>query len=383
MTASERRPIEFIDLKTQRRRLGSALDEAIREAVDGGQYILGPQVAEFEQKLAAFSGARHAIGTANGTDAIVLCLAALGIKTGDAVLCPAFTFAATAEAVAWVGATPVFVDVDEASFNIDPGALAGGLDSAKRAGLNPRAVISVDLFGQTADYDAIEAFCAAHGLALICDAAQSCGASCKGRRTGAIGTLTTTSFFPAKPLGCYGDGGAIMTSDDALAATIRSLRSHGQGSQKYDNVRIGLNSRLDTLQAAILLQKLAIFDDEILARQRVAQRYDEGLRDLVATPQVMQDCVSVWAQYTIRIPGGWRDAFMAKMRARGVPTNIYYPKPLTQQEAYRHFPVAGNGVAVSERLARDVVALPMHPYLDEETQDIVIAAARDALAPLA
>lgn len=372
-------PIEFIDLKAQRRRLGPALDAAIRDAVEGGQYILGPQVAAFEQKLAAFSGARHAIGTANGTDAIVLCLAALGIKAGDAVLCPAFTFAATAEAVAWVGATPVFVDVEEATFNIDPNALTSGLDTAKRQNLTPRAIIAVDLFGQTADYDALEAFCAAQNLTLICDAAQSFGASAKGRRAGAFGTLTTTSFFPAKPLGCYGDGGAIMTDDDTLAALIRSLRSHGQGSQKYDNVRIGLNSRLDTLQAAILLEKLAIFDDEIDARQRVAQRYDAGLRDLVATPQVQEGCVSVWAQYTIRIPGGRRESFMARMREQGVPTAIYYPKPLSQQEAYRHYPVSGNGVAVSERLAREVVALPMHPYLDEATQDRIIAAARAAL----
>ncbi len=373
-------PIEFIDLKAQRRRLGPALDAAIRDAVEGGQYILGPQVAAFEQKLAAFSGARHAIGTANGTDAIVLCLAALGIKAGDAVLCPAFTFAATAEAVAWVGATPVFVDVEEATFNIDPNALTSGLDTAKRQNLTPRAIIAVDLFGQTADYDALEAFCTAQNLALICDAAQSFGALRGSKRAGAFGTLTTTSFFPAKPLGCYGDGGAIMTSDDALATLIRSLRSHGQGSQKYDNVRIGLNSRLDTLQAAILLEKLAIFDDEIDARQRVAQRYDAGLRDLVATPQVMDGCVSVWAQYTIRIPGGRREGFMARMREQGVPTAIYYPKPLSQQEAYRHYPVAGNGVAVSERLAREVVALPMHPYLDEATQDRIIEAARTALS---
>lgn len=378
-TSVEAPPIEFIDLKAQRRRLGPALDAAIRDAVEGGQYILGPQVAEFERKLAAFSGVRHAIGTANGTDAIVLCLAALGIKAGDAVLCPAFTFAATAEAVAWVGATPVFVDVDAATFNIDPDALAGGLDTATREGLAPRAVIAVDLFGQTADYDALEAFCAAHDLTLICDAAQSCGASVRGKRVGAFGALTTTSFFPAKPLGCYGDGGAIMTDDDAFAALIRSLRSHGQGAQKYDNVRIGLNSRLDTLQAAILLEKLAIFGDEIEARQRVAQRYDAALRDLVATPQVMDGCVSVWAQYTIRIPGGRRENFMARMREQGVPTAIYYPKPLSRQEAYRHYPVGGNGVAVSERLASEVVALPMHPYLDETTQDRIITAAQAAL----
>jgi dTDP-4-amino-4,6-dideoxygalactose transaminase len=371
--------IEFIDLAAQRRRLGPALDEAIRAAVEGGQYVLGPQVAQFERELAAFAGARHAIGLANGTDALGISLMTLGIRPGEAVICPAFTFAATAEAVAWLGATPVFVDIDAATYNLDPAGLRGALDLCAREKLTPRAVIAVDLFGQTADYDPIEAFCAAHGLTLICDSAQGFGATYKGRRTGRMGRFTTASFFPAKPLGCYGDGGAIVTDDDAMAELTRSLRFHGKGAEKYDNVRIGMNSRLDTLQAAILSQKLAIFEEEIAARQIVAERYTQGLRDVAATPTVMEGCVSVWAQYVIRVPAPARDGFMAALKAKGVPTNVYYPRPLHRQTAYARFPVAGNGLPVSEAAAQEVVALPMHPYLDAPTQEHIVAAAREAL----
>lgn len=372
--------IDFIDLKAQRRRMGDRLEKALLAAVHEGNYILGPQVAQFERELGAFCGAKHVIGTANGTDAIGICLMALGLRPGDAVICPAFTFAATAEAVAWLGATPVFAEIDEATYNLDPKGLALALDTAVRAGLKPRAVIAVDLFGQAADYDPIEAFCAEHGLVLIADSAQGFGASYKGRRAGVFGDFTTASFFPAKPLGCYGDGGAILTDHDGHAETIRSLRFHGKGADKYDNVRIGMNSRLDTLQAAILLEKLAIFEEEIAARQVVAARYTEGLKDVAVTPHVMADCTSVWAQYTIRVPAEMRAGFMSQMKAKGVPTNIYYPKPLHQQTAYRRFPVAGNGLPLSERLCHEVVALPMHPYLDEATQDYIIATARSILA---
>lgn len=375
-------PIAFIDLKAQRRRIGERMTTAILSAVDDGQYILGPQVGEFERKLATFCGAQHAIGTANGTDALGLCLMALGLKPNDAVICPAFTFAATAEAVAWLGATPIFVDIDEATYNMDPKALPLALDMARRAGLTPRAVITVDLFGLMADYDPIEAFCRDNGLSLICDSAQGFGASYKGRRAGAIGDFTTASFFPAKPLGCYGDGGAILTNDAGYSELLRSLRFHGKGADKYDNVRIGMNSRLDTLQAAILLEKLAIFEEEIAARQAVAARYDNALRDFVVTPFVPAHCVSVWAQYTIRIPATQRARFIDEMKARGVPTNIYYPKPLNQQTAYKRFPVAGNGLPVSEKVAKEVVSLPMHPYLDEATQDRVISAVLQVLSDI-
>lgn len=377
---SARPTIEFIDLKAQRRLIGERVDRAILDVVEGGQYILGPQVAEFERQLAAFSGVRHVITCANGTDAIGLPLMAMKLRPGDAVICPAFTFAATAEAVAWLGATPVFVDIDEATYNLDPKALPLALDTAARLGLKVKAVIAVDLFGQTADYAPIEAFCAEHGLMLICDSAQGFGATYKGQRTGQIGDVTTASFFPAKPLGCYGDGGAILTSDDRLADVLRSLRFHGKGADKYDNVQIGMNSRLDTLQAAILIEKLAVFQEEIDQRQIVARRYAAALEGIVEPPFVMPGCISVWAQYTIRVPAPRRSNIIARLKKDGVPTAIYYPKPLNEQTAYSRFPVAGNGLPVSARAAREVLSLPMHPYLDEETQVYIVASLRAALS---
>jgi dTDP-4-amino-4,6-dideoxygalactose transaminase len=377
---SERPAIEFIDLKAQRRHIGQAMEDAILKVVRDGNYILGPEVGEFETGLAAFCGAKHAIGVANGTDALILVLEALGIGPGDAVICPSFTFAATAEVVAWMGATPVFAEIDEATYNLDPKGLAAALETARKHELKPRALISVDLFGQACDYDPIEAFCKQNGLVLIADSAQGFGARYKGRVAGSIGDFATTSFFPAKPLGCYGDGGAILTDSDEHTALILSLRFHGKGSYKYDNVRIGVNSRLDTLQAAVLNEKLKVYAEELDKRQLVAARYTAALKDLVTTPYVMPDCVSTWAQYTIRVDADRRDAFQAALKAKGVPTTVYYPKPLHQQTAYRHFPVAGNGLPISERVAQEVVALPMHPYLDEATQDYIIAAVREALS---
>jgi dTDP-4-amino-4,6-dideoxygalactose transaminase len=378
---SERPAIEFIDLKAQRQHIGKAMDEAILKVVHDGNYILGEQVGQFEAGLAGFCGARHAIGVANGTDALILVLEALGIGPGDAVMCPSFTFAATAEVVAWMGATPVFAEIDEATYNIDPKGLAAALETAGKHQLKPRALITVDLFGQACDYEPIEAFCKENGLVLICDSAQGYGARYKGRVAGGIGDFATTSFFPAKPLGCYGDGGAILTDSDEHAELLRSLRFHGKGAYKYDNVRVGVNSRLDTIQAAVLIEKLKVYAEEIEKRQRVAQRYTEALKDLAVTPHVMADCVSTWAQYTIRVDAAQRDAFQAALKAKGVPTTVYYPKPLHQQTAYKHFPVAGNGLPISERVAQEVVALPMHPYLDEATQDYIIEAVREALAP--
>jgi dTDP-4-amino-4,6-dideoxygalactose transaminase len=377
---SERPAIEFIDLKAQRAHIGQAMEDAILKVVRDGNYILGPEVGEFETGLAAFCGAKHAIGVANGTDALILVLEALGIGPGDAVICPSFTFAATAEVVAWMGATPVFAEIDEATYNLDPKGLSAALETARKHELKPRALISVDLFGQACDYEPIEAFCKQNGLVLIADSAQGFGARYKGRVAGSIGDFATTSFFPAKPLGCYGDGGAILTDSDEHTALILSLRFHGKGSYKYDNVRIGVNSRLDTLQAAVLNEKLKVYAEELDKRQLVAARYTAALKDLVTTPYVMPDCVSTWAQYTIRVDAGRRDAFQAALKAKGVPTTVYYPKPLHQQTAYRHFPVAGNGLPISERVAQEVVALPMHPYLDEATQDYIIAAVREALS---
>ncbi|MFN7594531.1 MAG: DegT/DnrJ/EryC1/StrS family aminotransferase, partial [bacterium] len=345
--------IAFIDLAAQRRRIGSRMDEAILRVVNHGGYIMGPEVKQFEADLSAFCGAKHVISCANGTDALALVLMAKSVKPGQAILCPSFTFAATAEVVAWLGAVPIFVDCLPETFNMDPASLEFGINTARQLGLKPVGVIPVDLFGQPADYDAIEAICAREDLWILCDAAQSFGASYRGRKLGTIGAATSTSFFPAKPLGCYGDGGAVFTNDDELAAIMRSLRVHGQGSDKYDNVRIGMNGRLDTMQAAVLIEKLKIFPDEIAARDRVAKRYNEMLGDVVAVPVVAEGNTSVWAQYTMRVPN--RDALAAALKAKGVPTAIYYPKPLHQQTAYSKFPCAGNGVPVSERLAGEVL----------------------------
>ena len=370
-------PIPFIDVAAQRRRLGAAIDDAVTRVLNHCQFILGPEVRTFESDLAAFCGARHVVTCASGTDALVLALRAMGIGAGDAVLCPSFTFCATAEVAALVGATPVFVDVDAKTFNIDANGIAGAVETARQAGLNPKAIIPVDLFGLPADHAAIRA--AAANLLVLDDAAQSFGATCDNRRLGTFGLCTATSFFPAKPLGCYGDGGAVMTDDDGLADVMRSLRVHGQGSDKYDNVRIGLASRLDTMQAAILIEKLKIFPDEIDARNATARRYNEGLSDVAVVPAVPPGMTSVWAQYTIRVQGGRRDALAAELKAERIPTAIYYPIPLHRQQAYKQYPVGKGGVAVSDRLADEVISLPMHAYLDSPTQDRIVDATRRAL----
>jgi dTDP-4-amino-4,6-dideoxygalactose transaminase len=375
-------PIPFIDIAAQRGRLGPAIDSAIARVLGHCQFILGPEVRQFEEELAAFAGARHAVSCASGTDALVLALRAWGIGPGDAVICPSFTFCATAEVVALVGATPVFVDVDAGTFNIDVNGIAGAVAAAKGLGLKPKALIPVDLFGLPADHDAVAAAAAAaaENLLVLDDAAQGFGAIYKGRRLGTFGHATATSFFPAKPLGCYGDGGAVLTDDAGMADTLRSLRMHGHGSDKYDNIRIGLASRLDTIQAAVLSEKLKIFASEIEARNEVARRYAQGLADVVTVPAVPAGSTSVWAQYTIRLPAGRRDAFAAALKAEGIPTAVYYPIPLHRQQAYKHYPVGQGGVAVSERLAAEVISLPMHAYLDAPTQDRVIGAVRRALA---
>ncbi len=371
--------IPFIDVAAQRRRLGGAIDAAVTRVLGHCQFILGPEVRTFEAELATFCGARHAVTCASGTDALVLALRAMGIGPGDAVICPAFTFCATAEVAALVGATPVFVDVDAATFNIDANRIAGAIAAAKSARLTPKAIIPVDLFGLAADHTAIAAAAKAEGLFSLDDAAQAFGATFNNRRLGAFGHATATSFFPAKPLGCYGDGGAVMTDDDAMADVLRSLRMHGQGTDRYDNIRIGLASRLDTIQAAILIEKLKIFPDEIEARNRIARYYSEALGDIAIVPKVPPGSTSVWAQYTIRVAGGRRDRLAAALKAEGIPTAIYYPIPLHRQQAYKQYPVGEGGVAVSDRLAAEVISLPMHAYLDAPTQDRIIDATRRAL----
>jgi len=372
-------PIPFIDVAAQRRRLGSAIDTAVAKVLNHCQFILGPEVRAFEAELAAFCGARHVVTCASGTDALVLALRAMGVGPGDAVLCPSFTFCATAEVAVLVGATPVFVDVDAATFNIDANGIVGAVATAREAGLRPKAIIPVDLFGLPADHGAVQAAASAENLLVLDDAAQGFGATCNNRRLGTFGQATATSFFPAKPLGCYGDGGAVTTDDDGFADTLRSLRVHGQGTDKYDNVRIGLASRLDTIQAAILIEKLKIFSDEIDARNRIAHRYNEGLGDVVGVPRVPAGYTSVWAQYTIRVAASRRDDLAAALKSEGIPTAIYYPIPLHRQQAYKHYPVGKGGVAVSDRLAAEVISLPMHAYLDAPTQDRIIDAVRRAL----
>jgi dTDP-4-amino-4,6-dideoxygalactose transaminase len=376
----DERPIPFIDVAAQRRRLGGAIDDAIARVLAHCQFIQGPEVRALETELAAFCGARHAIGCSSGTDALRLVLMAWQIGPGDAVICPAFTFCATAEVVALCGATPVLADVQADTFNLDPASCARAVATAKRLGLKPRAVIPVDLFGLPADHDGIAAAAAAHGMLVLDDAAQAFGATFRGRKLGALAAATAASFFPAKPLGCYGDGGAIFTDDDALAARLRSLRVHGESADKYDAVHIGITGRLDTIQAAILLEKLKIFPEEIVARNAVAQRYAAGLAGIATLPRVGNESTSVWAQYTIRLAPGRRDGLAAALKGQGIPTAIYYAKPLHRQAAYSGYPVADGGVPVSERLAEEVISLPMHAYLDQPLQDRIIAAVRRALA---
>ncbi len=375
---ADQAPIPFIDIAAQRKRLGKSIDDAVAKVLTHCQFIMGPEVRQLEADLSAFCGARHAVSCSNGTDALIMAMMAIGTAPGDAVFCPSFTFCATAESVVCVGASPVFVDVEEKTFNMDLASLERAITDAKRAGLKLKAIIPVDLFGQPADLDAIAAIAKREGMLVISDAAQSFGATYKGKRVGTQALLTTTSFFPAKPLGCYGDGGAVFTDDDKVAEVLRSIRVHGQGADKYDNVRIGMTGRLDTIQAAVLIEKLKIFQDEIEARNRVAQRYAAALKDVAIVPEVASGYGSVWAQYTIRVEK--RDALAAVLQTRGVPTAIYYPKPLHRQEPYKRYLVAGNGLPVTEKLAAEVISLPMHPYLDEPTQERVIAAVREALA---
>jgi dTDP-4-amino-4,6-dideoxygalactose transaminase len=376
----EDKPIPFIDVAAQRHRLGGAIDEAVARVLAHCQFIQGPEVRALEAELAAFCGVKHVIGCSSGTDALLLVLMAWEIGPGDAVICPSFTYHATAEAVALLGATPVIADVQAATFNLDPASCERAIATAKRLGLKPRAVIPVDLFGLPADHDAINGLAAAHGLLVLDDVAQAFGATYRGGKLGALTTAAATSFFPAKPLGCYGDGGAVFTDDDALAARVKSLRVHGEGADRSEAARIGITGRLDTIQAAVLLEKLKIFPEEIAARDRVAARYAAGLADVATVPRVGNESTSVWAQYTIRLMPGRRDGLAAALKAQGIPTAIYYTKPLHRQPAYRGFPLADGGVPVSGQLAEEVISLPMHAYLEVPVQDRIIGAVRRALA---
>ncbi len=369
-------PVPLIDLQAQRRRLGTRIETAINRVLDHGAYIMGPEVFEAEKRLAAISGAQHVITCSNGTTAMVMALMAWDIGRGDAVFVPSFTFTATAEVAAIVGATPVFVDVLPDTFNMDPDSLARAIAVAEQTGLKPRVVIPVDLFGQPADHDAIRAIADKHGLFILDDAAQSFGASYKGRKLGSIADITATSFYPSKPLGCYGDGGAVFTNNEEWAKKLMQVRVHGQGRDRNENVRVGLTARFDSIQAAVLLEKLAIFEDECAARDRIAARYDAGLKGAVTTPFVRPDSTCVWAQYTVSAPR--RDRIVAALAAKKISTAVFYAKPIHLQTPYRGFPVAGGGLPVTEKLAHDVVSLPMHPYLAPDVQDEIIATVRGA-----
>lgn len=362
--------IPFIDLAAQQDRLAADIESGISRVLEHGQYILGPEVDELEDRLAAYTGAAHCISVANGTDALQIALMALGVGPGDEVITPGFSYIATAEAAVLLGAKIVYVDIDPVSYNID----AGLIETA----ISPRtkAIIPVSLYGQPADFDEINAVAKKHDLPVIEDGAQSFGGSYKGFKSGNLSTIACTSFFPSKPLGCYGDGGAIFTNDEELGRVIRQIARHGQ-DRRYHHSRVGVNSRLDTLQAAILLPKLAILDDEIAARQEIARRYDTAIRDLgLVVPEIKQHNISAWAQYTIRVPN--RAAVQSALQAAGIPTAVHYPLPLNRQ------PAVADDVARlphGDKASEEVMSLPMHPYLSTKDQERVIAALAEAMAP--
>ena len=356
--------MQFIDLKSQQDRIKSNVDANISKVLEHGLYIQGPEVKELEAKLAAFTGAGHCISCGNGTDAIQIALMALGVSEGDEVITPGFTYVATAEAAAVLGGKPVFVDVERDSYNIDPKSFEAAITD------RTKAIIGVSLYGQCADYDVINEIAAKHGVPVIEDAAQSFGASYKGRRSCNLTTIATTSFFPSKPLGCYGDGGAMFTNDEALATKLRQISVHGQ-DKKYHHLHVGVNSRLDTLQAAILLAKMDVFEDELAMRQQVADRYDVLLKDIGidTTPAIAEHNRSAWAQYTIQVAN--RDAVQTKLKEQGVPTMVYYPVPLNHQRA---FSASHCDLPVGDELSQTVISLPFSPYITAEKQEKVVGA---------
>lgn len=376
--------MEFIDLAAQTARIRTELDSRIAKVLDHGHYIMGPEIDELEKSLCSFTGSQHCISCASGSDALLMALMAFGVGPGDAVFVPPFTFFATAEMAALLGATPVFVDIDSRTFMMRPDALEKVVQNVKKQGkLVPKAVIPVDLFGQAADYNKIGQIAREYGLFVLEDAAQAFGATQNGKRTCALGCdAAATSFFPAKPLGCYGDGGAIFTDDDELADKLKSIRVHGKGRDKYDNARIGINGRLDTLQAAILLAKLTVFEDEIEKRSRIADWYANSLKDIkdIVTPEVAPGNTSVWAQYCILVPENSRIGLIESLKRKGIPTNIYYPAPLHLLEAFKYMGHKPGDFPVAEEVSRRILALPFHPYLGEQEVEKICARLREALA---
>lgn len=362
--------MQFIDLKKQQKRIESAVYRRIQDVLNHGAYIMGPEVFELEEKLAIHAGVKHCVSCSSGTDALLMALLAYGVGPGDAVLTTPFTFVATAEAIALTGATPVFVDICEDTFNIDPEKLRDTLihiDTHSPPGvakqIHPRAIIAVDLFGLPADYDRINRIADEFGIFVLEDAAQSFGGLYKAKSACSLADIAATSFFPAKPLGCYGDGGAVFTDDDEIAERLRSIRVHGQGEDKYTNIRLGINGRLDTIQAAILLEKLTIFESEIEARQQVAQMYSRYAPSGLKTPSIPDDCRSAWAQYSVR--SARRGRIQEALKERQIPTAIYYPIPLHLQKAYKYLGYQEGSFEICEQISSDIFSLPMHPYLQE------------------
>ena len=377
-------PIPFIDLPAQYARLRHEIDANIQTVLDHGRFIMGPEVPRLEQALADFAGCRHAIAVASGTDALLMALMAEGIGPGDAVFLPAFTFTATAEVVMLLAATPVFVDVDSRTFNIDPADLEFRIEETLAAGkLKPRIIIAVDIFGLPADYPALHEIASRHALLVLADAAQSYGATLNGNKVGTLAPVTTVSFFPAKPLGCYGDGGAVLTEESDRAEVIQSIRLHGRGKDKYDIVRLGLNGRLDTLQAGVLLAKLTVFAEELRAREALSALYDERLAEVVTVPRRNASATSAWAQYAVLLDN--RDVVAEALKLNGVPTMIHYPCPVHLQPAYAHHGAGPGSLPVSETLCQRILSLPMHAYMDEATAhricDAVSAAVSIGQAP--
>tara|TARA_Y100000768_G_scaffold13176_1_gene9247 strand:+ start:3202 stop:4341 length:1140 start_codon:yes stop_codon:yes gene_type:complete len=365
-------PVNFIDLVAQQSVIRDKIDHAISRVLDHGQYIMGPEVKEFENDLKLYTGVEHALTCANGTDALTLVMMAMDIGPGDAVFIPSFTYVASAETPAQLGATPFFVDVKKDTFNLCSESLKQAILDAREMSLNPCLLIAVDLFGQPADIKSIYEVTRNENIKVIVDGAQSFGACINHKKVGNFGDATTTSFFPAKPLGCYGDGGAVLTNDEELSHLVNSIRLHGKGTEKYDNVRIGVNSRLDTIQAAILIEKLKIFPGEIQKRNDVANNYNDGLmrNSDIITPILLKNTSSVWAQYTLRSNN--RDKIKSELSKNNIPSVVYYPKSLTQQEGYKDFPIVSSGVKVSDDLPSEVLSLPMHPYLKKDVLDKII-----------
>lgn len=373
-------PIPFIDLHAQQARIRSDLDTRMAAVLDHGGYILGREVTELETALSDHSGAAHVVSCSSGTDALLLALMALGVRPRQGVIVPSFTFTASAEVMPMLGAVPIFAEIDKHTFNLDPASLDKAKAAAEAAGIEVVGIIAVGLFGQPANLPALSTYAKANGLFLIDDAAQSYGTTYDGGKIGTLADITCTSFFPAKPLGCYGDGGAVFTNNAEYAALMRSLRVHGQGKDKYHNDHIGMTARLDTLQAAVLLSKLTIFDEELAMRQAVADRYSDQLSAHVVTPKLDPKASSSWAQYTICLPeDADRDRVQAQLSEAGIPTAIYYPVPMHKQKPYQHHPVADGGLAVTEALCHHVLSLPMHPYLSHDDQDRICKALIAAL----